>query len=52
MIVQCTKCTKKFHKKPEEVSYIETKPYCKKCYGVEVYFRRLRKNAEKDSKKK
>jgi len=51
MISQCTRCKKKFHKKPKEVSYIETEPYCNECYGIELYLRKLKRNAEKEARK-
>lgn len=50
MLVQCTKCKRKFHKKVKEIPYIETNPYCTECYEGEVYFRKLKRNVEKDKK--
>ena len=52
MIFKCTRCKKKFHKKEDMVSYIETEPYCSNCYETKTYFDRLARNNQNEKKKK
>lgn len=52
MIFKCTRCKKKFHKKPDRVPMIKTKPYCSDCYEYKTYFDRLKRNLESELKKK
>jgi len=48
MIIKCFRCKKKFHKKPDRIPMIETKPYCKDCYEIKTYFDKCKRNYDKD----
>jgi len=51
MIIQCSHCNKKFHKKPDKVAYIENKPYCSNCFKLIDWRNKVKREEEKRNKK-